>query len=99
MNNLEIYDPNPKKSITNKTCINTEQQNSFTIQMVKGVGLQEYERVAEQVVNFLERNYTVRIKLAVFDFIQDLEEKIWLVNLKFLDMETAISMSEIQGVG
>lgn len=99
MNFREIYDPNPKKSLTNKTTINTEQQNSFTIQMVKGVGLLEYERVSDQVVHFLEKNYPIRIKMCVFDFIQDCEGKIWLINMKCIEWESAISWSEIQGVG
>ncbi|CAD8042870.1 unnamed protein product [Paramecium primaurelia] len=99
MNVMELYDPNPKKSITNKTTINTEQQNSFTIQQIKGVGLYEYEKVCDQIVSYLEKNYPVRIKTGVFDFLQDPEGRIWLFNCKQLIMENAISMSEIQGVG
>ncbi|KAM3136909.1 hypothetical protein pb186bvf_010994 [Paramecium bursaria] len=99
MNLLDEFDPNPKKSVTNKSCLNTEQLGSFTIQLVKGVGLKDYERVSDQVVTFLERNYPIRIKRAVFDFIQDPENVIWLINCKSLEMEDAISLTEIQGIG
>lgn len=97
MNHRELYDPNQKKSLTNKTTINTEEQNSFSVQTVKGSGLLEYERMSESVVQFLERNYPVRIKMAVFDFIQDPEGKIWLIGMKAVKLENAIPMNEIQG--
>lgn len=43
MNHRNIFDPDQKKSLTNKTTINTEEQHSFSIQLVKGAGLKEYE--------------------------------------------------------
>lgn len=47
MNSAEIFDPNPKKSATNKATINTINANSFDIQLVKGSGLRSYEIQAE----------------------------------------------------
>lgn len=44
MNFRDLFDLNPKKSLTNKTTINTEEQNSFSIQLVKGHGLADYEK-------------------------------------------------------
>jgi hypothetical protein len=46
-------------------------------------------------VNWLEKNFNVRISETVFDFIQDLEGKVWLVNLKSLRAEKSITMEEI----
>jgi hypothetical protein len=37
--------------------------------------------------------------MVVFDFIQDSEGRAWVINMKAIRLETAISMNEIQGVG
>ncbi|KAL4506485.1 hypothetical protein ABPG72_000056 [Tetrahymena utriculariae] len=91
----EIFDPDLKKNINLKACINQEKKNSFDVQNVKGNGLKEYERQAESLVRFLEKNNQIRIRLIVLDFIQDLEGKIWLISMKSIRAENTISMEEI----
>ena len=71
-NELSIFDANPKISLTNKTTLNTQRNNSFDIQLIKGSGLLPYERQAEQLVQLLERNESARIMRIVLDFIQDI---------------------------
>ena len=46
----------------------------------------------------MKKSHCVRISEAVFDFMQDLEGKIWLINMKSVKMEPALSMNEISGV-
>jgi len=40
----------------------------------------------------------VRISEVVLDFIQDMEGKVWLIGMKPIKMEDALSMQEISGV-
>lgn len=40
----------------------------------------------------------MRISEVVLDFIQDMEGKIWLLGMKSIKMEDALSMQEISGV-
>lgn len=47
---------------------------------------------------YLYKAYCVRISEVVLDFIQDMEGKIWLIGMKSLKLEEALSMQEISGV-
>jgi len=97
-NHRNLLDQNLKKSLTNKTTINTAEFNSFELQLVKGTGLRGFERQADQLVSLLERNYNVRIKCIVADFIQDLEGRVWFVNCKALQMERSVPMSQFMSL-
>lgn len=54
-NYLELSDPNPKIIFLNKTTINTENFNSFKITLVKGSSLNEFEKIADKVIGYLEK--------------------------------------------
>lgn len=100
LNKKDIFDPDTKKPLTKKCCLDSEVENSYDIQLVKGSGLLEYEKQAQQIVKLVERNNNVRIEQIVLDFIQDIEGKIWFFNCKSIHLQRTLNMSDyIAGSG
>lgn len=68
-NNLDIFDPNPKISLVNKACLNSDKVNSFEVNLIKGDCLKEFEEMSKNIVMYLEKVLCIRISFVVFDFI------------------------------
>ena len=83
-NNLRLDDPNSKSSLAQKATICKDQTNSFEVYSLKFGVVQEYGRIAQRLVDFLERALRLRITEIVLDFITDRDEKHWLFNMKAL---------------
>jgi hypothetical protein len=96
-----IFDTNPKKSLVNKSTINTDNKESFHITQMQGGSLREMERQAERVVFFLEKAYPVRIQRIVLDFLVDFKGTTWLINMRAAQMENAkkipMALEEAEG--
>ena len=93
-NKLEIFDPNPKISITRKTSIISESRDSFDVSKCGGQQLQKYEQQAASLVVYLEKNYSVRISKLVLDFVNDFQSNPYLIGCKAIELEPCTTMSE-----
>ena len=83
-NNLRLDDSNSKCSLAQKASVCKDQTNSFEVYALKFGVVQEYGRIAQRLVDFLERALRLRITEIVLDFITDRNEHHWLFNMKAL---------------
>ncbi len=86
-NNLSILDENNKKGYDFQTVVNDMVMHSYEVHKVSGKALQTFLQQAGQVTTYLERGFQMRISKAVFEFVQDLEGKVWLIGCKYLDIQ------------
>ena len=74
-----------KCSLTKKSTISTDIVDSFEVMKVQGSILLKYIEMSEALVQYLEKNYPVRINKIVLDFITDYHGEIWIVGCRCIE--------------
>lgn len=89
-----MFDPKDvKKSLTSANLIiNFDKEGSFECIALKGKSLEQYERMAESVLSYLEECRDIVVREAVFDFTVDYHRVPWIVGLRMVryDSRTAL---------
>lgn len=64
--------------------VNFDRENSFKYLVIKGKAIEQYEKMAESIVTYLEHCKEVVIRYVVLDFTMDYWKTPWLIGLKMV---------------
>lgn len=93
-NKSEIFDKSLKTTITRKCTLAKDIPGSFTLQKVNGASLRQPEYQCSQIVDYLEKNYPVRIQEIVLDFVPDFLGRYKMIGCRHIRLEAASTMSQ-----
>ena len=79
--------------IEDRAILHVEKEHHFDVYQQTGATLRSMESQTSKLIEFLHRNYPIRIEQSVLDFIRDENNQLWLIGLKHVKVDEAILYS------